>query len=318
MERQSNLHNARIDDQMDHEVSSLTHGAPVESRVEESRLMEDGGDGEPTVQALVGELQDAEGGDEVAGGLSHGEVVARSELAIHLRPSIFPAGRDAILECAEEERAPAALLGQLRALPHDRYENVQQVWEALGGKREAGNSHVTHDQGSEASDEGSEASDEGSEATDRGSEVIAEEDEADSVVEHAPYSLRFGFRFDSWYRLAALPCGVSPSTAHVDVRSGADGERILVARFGPWQVSTPVANVLSATPTGPYATVKTIGPAHVSLRDFGLTFATNRERGLCIRFRSAVPGIAPTSLLRHPALTVTVDDPDGLARVLAV
>jgi hypothetical protein len=304
MERQSNLHNARIDDEMDHEVSSLTHGAPVESRVEESRLMEDGGDGEPTAQALVGELQHAEGGDEVAGGLSHGEVVARSELAIHLRPGIFPAGRDAILECAEEERAPAGLLGQLRALPHGTYENVQQVWEALGGKREEGNGHVTHEQ---EGDQESGATDQESGAT-----------EAEPVVEHAPYSLRFGFRFDSWYRLAALPFGVSPSTAHVDVRSGADGERTLVARFGPWQVSTPVANVLSATPTGPYATVKTIGPAHVSLRDFGLTFATNRERGLCIRFRSAVPGLAPTSVIRHPALTVTVDDPDGLARVLAV
>jgi hypothetical protein len=304
MERQSNLHNARLDDEMDHEVSSLTHGAPVESRVEESRLMEDAGDGEPTAQAIVGELHDREGGDELAGGLSRGEVVARSELAIHLRPSIFPAGRDAILECAEEEHAPAGMLGQLRALPHGTYENVQQVWEALGGKREEGNGHVIHDQESEA--------------TEQGSEPTVEAPEAESVIEHAPYSLRFGFRFDSGYRLAALPFGVSSSTAHVDVRSDADGERMLVARFGPWQVSTPVANVLSTTPTGPYATVKTIGPAHVSLRDFGLTFATNRERGLCIRFRSAVPGIAPTSLLRHPALTVTVDDPDGLARVLAV
>jgi hypothetical protein len=82
-------------------------------------------------------------------------------------------------------------------------------------------------------------------------------------------------------------------------------------------VSTPVANVLSTTPTGPYATVKTIGPAHVSLRDFGLTFATNRERGLCIRFRRSVPGLAPTGWLRHPALTVTVDDVEGLARALA-
>ena len=127
-------------------------------------------------------------------------------------------------------------------------------------------------------------------------------------VEHAPYSLRFGFRFDSWYRLAALPFGVSPSSAHVDVRTSAEGQRLLVARFGPWQVSTPVTNVLSTTVTGPYATVKTIGPAHVSLRDLGLTFATNRARGLCIRFRNAVPGLAPTSLIRHPALTVTVDD----------
>jgi hypothetical protein len=91
-----------------------------------------------------------------------------------------------------------------------------------------------------------------------------------------------------------------------------------VARFGPWLVSTPVANVLATHLTGPYATVKTIGPAHLSLVDLGLTFATNHERGLCIRFRNAVPGLAPTGLIRHPALTVTVDDPDGRARVLGV
>jgi Protein of unknown function (DUF2795) len=301
MERQSNLHSPRVDDELEHEVASLTHGAPVEARVDESRLMEDAGDDEPTPQAIVGELHDAEGGDEVGAGLSRGEVIARSELAIHLRPGIFPAGRDAILECAAEEQAPAAMLGQLRALPHGSYENVQQVWEALGGKRDEGSGHLNH------------------EAEDRdATPAVASAADAGPPVEHAPFSLRFGFRFDSWYRLAALPFGVSPSSAHVDVRTSAEGERLLVAHFGPWTVTTPVTNVLSTAPTGPYAAVKTIGPAHVSLRDLGLTFATNRERGLCIRFRKAVPGLAPTSLIRHPALTVTVEDPEGLARVLAV
>ena len=301
MERQSNLHSPRVDDELEHEVASLTHGAPVESRVEESRLMEDAGDGEPVAQSIVSELHDAEGGDEIAGGLSRGEVIARSELAIHLRPSIFPAGRDAVLECAEEEHAPASLLGQLRALPQDSYETVQQVWEALGGTREEGSGHVTHDQ-------------EDTSLPDEPAPLV----EDTPVIEHAPYSLRFGFRFDPWYRLAALPFGVSPSSAHVDVRTTAEGQRLLVARFGPWQVSTPVTNVLGTSVSGPYATVKTIGPAHLSVTDLGLTFATNRERGLCIRFRNAVPGVAPIGLIRHPALTVTVEDPDGLARVLAV
>ena len=34
--------------------------------------MEGAGDGEPVAQAIVGELHDAEGGDELAGGLSRG------------------------------------------------------------------------------------------------------------------------------------------------------------------------------------------------------------------------------------------------------
>ena len=50
---------------------------------------------------------------------------------------------------------------------------------------------------------------------------------------------------------------------------------------------------------------------------FGLTFATNGSQGLCIRFRRSVPGVAPTGLLRRPALTVTVDDVKGLARALS-
>ena len=40
---------------------------------------------------------------------------------------------------------PTELLGQLRALPHGQYVNVQEVWEGLGGKREEGSGHVLQD-----------------------------------------------------------------------------------------------------------------------------------------------------------------------------
>jgi hypothetical protein len=290
MERQSNVHGPRLDDELEREVRSLTHGAPVEARVEEGRMMEDAGDGEPVPQSIVGELHDAEAGDEPEGGLSHGEVVARSELAIHLRPGIFPATRDDVLACAEEEHAPEALLTQLQALPARRYGNVQEVWEALGGKREEGSGHLPR------------------------------EDSQPPVTDAstpARTRMRYGFRFDTWYRLAAVPFGIGPSSAHVDIDTAPDGDKMLVARFGPWCVTTPVANVAATTITGGYAAVKTIGPPHVSLADLGLTFATNSERGLCIRFHDAVPGVVPTSLVRHPALTVTVEDVEGLARSLA-
>jgi hypothetical protein len=48
-----------------------------------------------------------------------------------------------------------------------------------------------------------------------------------------------------------------------------------------------------------------------------MTMATNPRQGLCIRFREPVPGLAPTSRLRHPGLTVTVADCTGLAALLA-
>jgi hypothetical protein len=298
MERQSNLHSPRIDDEMEHEVESLLRGAPVESRIDESRVKEDAGEGEPVPQSLVTELPDAEAGDEAGGGLSHGDVAARSELAIHLRPSIFPATRDDVLACAEEEHAPEHVVGQLRVLPDGEFGNVQEVWEALGGKREESSGHVPR---------------EGAAATPPPARAATT---PAPPATGPPHDLRFEFRFDGWYRLAAIPFGVGPGSAHVEITTADDGVRILDARYGPWRVKTPVSNVASTAVTGPYSPLKTIGPAHVSLHDLGLTFASNGQRGLCIRFRRWVPGVAPTGLLRHPGLTVTVDDVEGLARAL--
>lgn len=124
--------------------------------------------------------------------------------------------------------------------------------------------------------------------------------------------MTFEFDFDPLYRAAGLPFGVTPATARVELQDGR-----LVARFGLWRVSTDVANMEGTEVTGPYGTLKTIGPAHLSVADRGLTFATNPRRGLCIRFREPVPGIEPTGRLRHPGLTVTVADPEGLAAALA-
>jgi hypothetical protein len=307
MERQGNLHSPRVDDELEREVESLVRGAPVESRVDEGRAMEDAGDGEPVPQSIVAERSDAEAGDETSGALSHGELVARSELGSHLRPSIFPATRAAILACAEEEHAPADVLGQLQALPEGEYGNVQQVWEALGGAREESSGHVE-----ETREEPSEQVTEPRTAV----EVPTEPPTAVEAAPEAPADEHFGFRFDPWYRLAALAFGVMPSTTSVMLQQSSSGERELVVRFGPWSLRTPIANVVVTTVTGPYATITTIGPPHVSLADLGLTFATNRDRGLCIRFREPVPGVAPISLVRHPAVTVTVDDVDRLADAL--
>ena len=124
--------------------------------------------------------------------------------------------------------------------------------------------------------------------------------------------MTFDFSFDLLHRAFGLPLGITPRTAQVQV----DGDR-LVARFGLWRVSTPLTNVEGTETGGPYSPFKTVGPAHLSVADRGLTFATNSSRGLCIRFREPVPGIEPTGRLRHPGLTVTVADVEGLAAVLA-
>lgn len=122
---------------------------------------------------------------------------------------------------------------------------------------------------------------------------------------------RFEFAFDSLFRAAGLPFGISPRTAWVDV----DGTE-LRARFGVWVVRTPVANVAVTQATGPFQVAKVIGPAHLSLVDRGLTFATNADSGLCVRFHEPVRGIDPLGWIRHPALTLTVADVGGLALAL--
>ncbi len=122
----------------------------------------------------------------------------------------------------------------------------------------------------------------------------------------------FEFRFDPTYQRLALPFGVRPSTCRVQVTA-----EQLNARFGPWRVRTPLANVAGTERSGPFTLAKTAGPAHLSFADRGITFATNGESGLCIRFVEPVTGIDPFRLVRHPGLTVTVADVDGLEAALA-
>lgn len=123
--------------------------------------------------------------------------------------------------------------------------------------------------------------------------------------------MRFPFRFDPRYLRLARLFGVTPERAWVDL-----GEEELEARFGRWHVRTPVSNVTGVEATGPYSFLKTAGPARLSITDRGLTFASNGERGACLSFRVPVSGIDPFGRIRHPELTVTVLDVDGLVEAL--
>jgi Protein of unknown function (DUF2795) len=258
-----------MDDALEREVESLTRGARVEARREEGRDMEDAADGEPVPESVLEEVED----DHVD--LTRAEVRSRSDLAAHLRPSVFPADRAALVQCAIEEHAADALVDALRALPDDRtYRTVEEVWEAAGGRHE-----------------------------------VREHERP-----HRPERLSFAFHFDRPHRLLGLPFGVTPGRTGVEVDRAS---RTLRATFGPWQVETPLENIASVRETGPYLFPKTAGPAHLSLGDRGLTFATNDARGVCICFRTPVRGLDPAGLVRHPALTVTVADPDGLRAVLS-
>jgi hypothetical protein len=123
---------------------------------------------------------------------------------------------------------------------------------------------------------------------------------------------RFRFRFSSGARWAVplITLGATEGTSSVEVGAGR-----LRARFGPWKVDTPIENVAGAEVTGPYRAYRAIG-LRVSVSDHGASFGSNAERGVCIRFHEPVRSVTPLWPVRHPNLTVTVDDPDRLVAAI--
>ena len=53
MERGSDKHSPRVDDEMDHETRSMTQGSPIEARSDEARKKEPEADGEPTPGEII-------------------------------------------------------------------------------------------------------------------------------------------------------------------------------------------------------------------------------------------------------------------------
>jgi hypothetical protein len=128
VERGSDKHSPRVDEQLEHDTRSLTQGAPVESRVEEHREQEGPGEDQPTPDARL------TGGRATAASLDLDDAETRADIARFLNPSSFPADREALLADAEANHAPAGVTERLQALPAGRsFENVQDIWSALGG-----------------------------------------------------------------------------------------------------------------------------------------------------------------------------------------
>lgn len=113
----------------------------------------------------------------------------------------------------------------------------------------------------------------------------------------------FPYRLDARYRLLLRPLGVGER----------DGVTIdddsFVATFGRKRLETPLSNVTGAHATRDYQWWKAIG-MRLSFADDGLTFGTSTHGGVCVHFDRRVRRvIGPKD---HSALTVTVEDLDGL------
>lgn len=121
---------------------------------------------------------------------------------------------------------------------------------------------------------------------------------------------RFAFRFDRRFRGVLRLFGVRPRTAEVRL-----GDERLEIRFGWWHLATPWSNVAGAEVSGPFQAARVIG-ARLSLADRGVTFGTSTRGGVCVTFREPVGALAGRDRLRHPGVTVTVEEPDDLARAV--
>ncbi|MCF6377735.1 SRPBCC family protein [Nocardioides KLBMP 9356] len=137
-------------------------------------------------------------------------------------------------------------------------------------------------------------------------------DRSGLAAEEEPVQV-FDFAFARSYAIAGRPFGITPRSTSVEL-----GPTWLYVRYGPWRLLTPRSNIASAEVTGDFSFVKTAGPPHLSFSDRGVSFTSNGDRALCLRFHEPVPAIDPTATITHPGATLSVADPDGLAAALAI
>ncbi len=121
----------------------------------------------------------------------------------------------------------------------------------------------------------------------------------------------FPFAFDLKFQAALLPVAATPLTAKVTIED--DGS--LRCRFGVVKLETTVANVKATELSGPYKFYKAIG-IRLSGKDRGVTFGSNTDRGVCVKFHEAVPTSPPFGTMTHTAITLTLEDPEAFIDAL--
>ncbi len=117
----------------------------------------------------------------------------------------------------------------------------------------------------------------------------------------------FPYRFDRRYTGIWWPLGARDN----------DGVTLtddtFVATYGRKRVETPLSNITEAHITRNYQWWKAVG-IRGSFADSGLTFGTATHGGVCVHFDERVNKVIGPK--NHAALTVTVDDLDGLAAAI--
>jgi len=133
VERGSDTHSPRLDDEQKHELEGLLRSGHS-THAEEWKDPEPAGEDQPEADmapdtTLVGGVPD---------GMTPADVEGRAQLASHLGHSGWPMVREQIIERLVDGHATEALVALVRGLPSGRtFENVNEVWESLGGHVES-------------------------------------------------------------------------------------------------------------------------------------------------------------------------------------
>jgi hypothetical protein len=127
MERGSDQHGQRLDEELKHETSGLRTGAGS-THTEEYLKPEPSGESQPDVERAPEGVM----GGGTSEQLNAEQVERRSEIARWLDPAHFPAVREVLISDAADNEAPDDVLAQLKALPAGReYLNIEDVFESL-------------------------------------------------------------------------------------------------------------------------------------------------------------------------------------------
>lgn len=136
MQRRSDKHGPRVDEEMTREISGALGQGHTGARAEEWRQAEPAGEDQPEISVTPHRAV----GDRRTGtpkGMSPSDIDQRSELARHLSVSALPGDREVLLASARENDAPASIIAELDRLPPDtEFQTVSEVWAALGHSNE--------------------------------------------------------------------------------------------------------------------------------------------------------------------------------------
>jgi hypothetical protein len=127
MERGSNKHSPRVDDQLENEVRGTLHGT-AGGRAEEWRVAEPPGEDQPEI-TLVPEGGYGRG---EPGGVGNAEADQLSRFGRYIGKSALPGEREALERSAHDLNAPDDVLEALHRLPpRTTYRTVTEVWQAI-------------------------------------------------------------------------------------------------------------------------------------------------------------------------------------------